>query len=80
MLEMCKSQTQADVRTPIIRCGTPDCDWDFPLPDLASWRVEKCYDEFGQHCIERHGLRESDTDAQMYFDLKGGTLTLWKGE
>jgi len=71
---------QADIHTPpIIRCGTPDCDWGFPLPDLAPWRVEMCYAKFGLHCVERHGLLETD-NAQMYFDLKLGTLTLWKNE
>ncbi len=59
---------QADIHTPIIRCGTPECDWGFPLPDLAPWRVEKCYAEFGPD------------NAQMYLDLKVGTLTLWKDE
>jgi len=63
---------------PIIRCGTPDCDWGFPLPDLAPWRVETCYEEFGRHCVERHGLLETD-NAQKYFDLKVGTLSLLRG-
>jgi len=67
-----------EISTYIIRCGTPDCDWGFPLPDLAPWRVEMCYDEFGQHCVKTHGLRETDINAQMYLDLKLGTLTLWK--
>ena len=71
---------QTDIHTRIIRCGTPDCDWGFPLPDLAPWRVETCYDEFREHCIERHALLETDINAQMYFDLKEGTLTLWKDE
>jgi hypothetical protein len=69
---------QADAVT-ILRCGTPDCDWGFPLPDLALWRVEMCYAKFGQHCVETHGLLETD-NAQMYLDLKVGTLTLWKAE
>jgi hypothetical protein len=25
-----------------IRCGTPDRDWGFSLPDTVAWRVEKC--------------------------------------
>jgi hypothetical protein len=48
--------------------------------NMAAWRVEKCYDEFREHCIERHDLQENDTNAQMFMDLKEGTLTLWKDE
>jgi hypothetical protein len=40
--------------------------------------MEKCYAEFRQHCVERHALLEDDTDAQMWIDLKEGTLTLMK--
>jgi hypothetical protein len=43
---------------------------------MVEWRITKCYAEFRKHCIKRHALRESDTDAQMFFDLKEGTLTL----
>ena len=61
----------------IIRCGTPDCDWGFPIVD--SWNTaEKCYEEFRKHCVKRHALQENDTDAQMWVNLKEGTLTLWK--
>jgi hypothetical protein len=60
----------------IIRCGTPDCDWGFPV---VGWNMaERCYEEFWEHCVERHDLREDDTDAWMWMDLKAGTLTLWK--
>jgi hypothetical protein len=45
---------------------------------MAAWRVEMRYAEFEQHCVERHRLRETDINAQMYLDLKVGTLTLWK--
>jgi len=63
----------------IIRCGTPDCDWGFPVAD--PWHIaETCYEKFREHCVERHALRETDTNAQMWVDLKEGTLTLWKGE
>jgi hypothetical protein len=61
-----------------IRCGTADCDWGFHLPDLQEERVERCYAEFRAHCIERHGLDETDTEAQMFFDLDAGTLTVLK--
>ena len=47
----------------------------FELPGMAAWRVEMCYAEFQEHCVKTHGLLETD-NAQMYFDLKVGTLTL----
>ena len=59
----------------IIRGGTPDCDWGFPIIDPLNI-AETCYEEFREHCVERHGLREDDTDAQVFVDLKAGTLTL----
>jgi hypothetical protein len=68
---------QADIRTTIIRCGTPDCDWGFPV--VNPWNTaETCYEKFREHCVERHGLLETDINAQMYLNLKEGTLTLWK--
>jgi hypothetical protein len=42
--------------------------------------MEMCYAKFREHCIETHGLRETDTDGQMFFDLEEGTLTLFKDE
>jgi len=30
--------------------------------------------------VEKHDLQETDTNAQMFFDLKEGTLTLLKDE
>jgi hypothetical protein len=59
-----------------IRCGIPDCDWGFELPDLSKDRVEKCYTEFREHCIDRHKLDERDTNSQMFLDFQEGTLTL----
>jgi len=59
-------------------CGTPDCDWGFPLPDIEEWRMNACYADFRQHCIERHGLDEADEEAEMFLDLIEGTLTLVK--
>ena len=47
---------------------------------MAEWRIETCYAKFREYCVERHDLRENDTDAQMFFDLKEGTLTLLKDE
>ena len=40
--------------------------------------MNKCYAEFRQHCIERHGLGEADEEAEMFLDLMEGTLTLIK--
>lgn len=53
-----------------IRYGTPDCDWDFEMPDMSGWRVKKCYAKFREHCVERHELRETSTNAHMFFDLR----------
>jgi len=61
-----------------ICCGTADCDWGFALPDTSETRMNKCYAEFRQHCIERHGLGEADEEAEMFLDLMEGTLTLIK--
>lgn len=64
----------------VIRCGTPDCDWGKMMPDLSAEQVALCYSEFRKHCIQRHGLHEWDTDAQMHLNLEQWTLTLLKGE
>jgi len=61
-----------------IRCGTPDCDWGFALPDTSEARMNECYAEFRMHCIERHGLDQDDREAEMFLDLMEGTLTLVK--
>jgi hypothetical protein len=61
-----------------IRCGTPDCDWGFPIPDLTERHLDACYTVFRPHCIARHGLDERDLDARMFLDLDGWTLTLFK--
>ena len=62
-----------------IRCGTPDCDWGFSLPDVSTERIERCYAEFREHCIERHQLENTDVDSQMLLDFQQGTLTLIVG-
>ena len=62
-----------------IRCGTPDCDWGFRLPNLSEDRLKKCYAEFREHCVERQ-LRETDINARMFLDLEEWTLTLFKDE
>lgn len=61
-----------------IRCGTPDSDWGFRLPDLSAERIERCYSEFRRHCIEKHQLEDTDTDSQVFLDFDEGTLTLLK--
>ena len=37
-----------------VRCGTPDCDWGTPLPDFSEEQMDRCRDEFREHCIKRH--------------------------
>ena len=61
-----------------IRCGTPDCDWGFPMPNLGELALKCCYSAFQQHCVEVHGLREGDEEAFMHLDLEKWTLTLLK--
>jgi len=63
----------------VIRCGTPDCEWGFPMPDLGEPAVEACYSSFRKHCVEVHGLQEGDLgDSRMFLDLGQWTLTLLK--
>jgi hypothetical protein len=47
-----------------------------PLPDISQSRIEKCYAEFRQHCVEKHGLDRNDTELRMFLDLTACTLTL----
>lgn len=61
-----------------VRCGTPDCDWGFPVPGLTEQHLDACYAGFRQHCIEKHGLAETDSDSHMFLDLEAWTLTLLK--
>ena len=63
-----------------MRCGTPDCDWGFEMPDLSEAQFKKCYAAFREHCVERHDPPETDTNAHMFFDLEEWTLTLFKDE
>ena len=60
----------------IIRCGIPDCDWGHKVQELSEELLDHCYSEFRKHCIQIHGLREGDTDAQVHLDLVNWTLTL----
>jgi hypothetical protein len=60
-------------------CGTHDCEWGFPLPDLGEMAVKACYSSFRKHSIEIHGLKEDDlADSRMFRDLNKWTLTLLK--
>jgi hypothetical protein len=61
----------------VVRCGTPDCDWGFPMPDLDKLALEACYSGFWRHCIDVHGLGEATT-AKMFLNLEEWTLTLLK--
>ena len=63
----------------VVRCGTPDCEWGFPIPDLGELALESCYAAFRKHCVEVHGLREDNlADSPMHLDLEKWTLTLMK--
>jgi len=48
----------------------------FPLPDISQSRIEKCYAEFRQRCVEKNGLDRTDTESRMFLDLTACTLTL----
>ena len=50
----------------------------YRLPNLSGDRIKECYARFREHCIQGHGLREADKNAEMHFDKEKGTLTLYK--
>jgi hypothetical protein len=60
---------------PHVRCGSPDCDWGTPMPDISERQLSQCR-RFREHCIERHGLDSNDTERECWFDLEALTLTL----
>jgi len=61
----------------LIRCGTPDCEWGFSMPDLGEMAFQACYSAFREHCVKFHGLNENDlTDSGIFLDLGEWTLTL----
>jgi hypothetical protein len=66
------------VKSFVIRCGTPDCDWGHRLSDLGQEQMELCYSEFRKHCMQRHDLQESDSTSHMHLDLEKWMLTLIK--
>ena len=41
--------------------------------NLSEYRIKKCYAEFREHEVQSHELRENNTDAHLFFDLKEGT-------
>ena len=68
-----------DKSSPVIRCGTPDCDWGFPTPDLGEISFNCCYSAFQKHCVEIHGVNQDNAaDCLMHLDLEKWTLTLVK--
>jgi hypothetical protein len=38
--------------------------------------MKNCNARFREHCIERHGLGEADTDARIFFSLDERTPTI----
>ncbi len=59
-----------------IRCGSPDRDWGTPMPGFSEGELDRCRDEFREHCIERRGLGPDDGERLAWFDLEALTLTL----
>jgi hypothetical protein len=59
-----------------VRCGSPDCDWCTPMPGFSEDELDRCRQEFRQHCIQKHGLDPKDTERICWFDLEMLRLTL----
>jgi hypothetical protein len=66
------------VKTLVIHCGTPDCDWGHRVSEVSDEQLTLCYSEFRKHCMQRHGLQEWDTISHMHLDLEHWMLTLIK--
>jgi hypothetical protein len=75
---MSKTSDEHNPRFDFLRCGTPDCDWGFPVSDFTEEHINERDAQFRQHCIERHGLDPADTEAHFFLDLNKRTLTLLK--
>jgi hypothetical protein len=59
----------------IIRCGTPDCEWGFPMPDPGEVAFKCCYSEFRKHRTEVHGVNQDNaSDCLMRLDLDSYAL------
>ena len=62
----------------VIRCGTPDYEWGFPMPDLGELALDSCYSTFRKHCMETPGLRQDNVaDCAMHLDLEKWTLNAY---
>ena len=59
-----------------IRCGTPDCEWGFPMSDLAPEKLDACYRAFFRHCVEVHGVSVDAPNIDVHLDLQSWVLTL----
>jgi len=60
----------------VIRCGTPDCDWGFPMFSAFDEReLGQCRKAFRQYCIERHHLAEDDLEALALLNIAKGVST-----
>ena len=68
----------SNVKSFVIRCGTPDCDWGKKMCDLGEEQLRLCYSEFRKHCVHRHDLQEWDATPQAHLDLENWSLTLIK--
>ena len=64
----------------VIRCAVPDCDWGHPMRPLIEWTydLDGARDAFRQHCIERHGLSQDDTEWWVWVDIVRWTINLVK--
>ena len=63
----------------LIRCGTPDCDWGHKVSDLSEEQLNLCYSEFRKHRMQRHDLQEWEIPTSMVnLNLEHWTLTLIK--
>jgi hypothetical protein len=68
----------SNVKTFVIRCGTPDCDWGYKMHDTGGDQSRLWYAEFRKHCIQRDDLREWDTTSDVHLNLEYWMLTLIK--
>jgi hypothetical protein len=66
------------VKTFVIRCGTPDCEWGHKMLDMGEDQLRLCYSEFRKHCMQRHDLQEWDATPHVHLDLEHWVLTLIK--
>jgi len=64
----------------VVVCSSPDCGWGRYLPFLREALLNDCCAEFREHCIESHGLKPDDVEADVHLDLVRYTLTLLKQE